>query len=201
MISPGEQRAKHLSNNSPGTNGAMPFYKLTATMVELSLRRRLPDLNIEVSIKPDSHSPEVKSQVISINTSGATKQEGRKADLSRESMAVASKQELWRTYISRINDQSVKILLRLRTRSGFLAFALLALPSVYVFLHKSESQPQKPAMVQQQLPPAVPSIPPQNVDNHAREVITKKAKPRRQRSDYVAKDTYVYYGTGGKPSK
>ena len=200
MISPGEQRAKHLSNNSPGTNGAMPFYKLTATMVELSLRPSLPDLNIEVS-KPDSHSPEVKSQVISINTSGATKEQSRKADLPRQSRAVPSKQELWRTYISRINDQSVKILCRLRTRSGILALSLLALPCLYVFLHKFNSQSQKPAIVQQQLPPAVPTIPPQSIDDHAQDARPQKAKSRRQRSDYVAKDTYVYYGTDGKPTK
>jgi len=56
-------------------------------------------------------------------------------------------------------------------------------------------------MLQQRQELPAPGIASKNIPNHAQPVTRKKVKPRRHRSDYIAKDTYIYYGKDGKPSK
>jgi hypothetical protein len=204
MISRSAQRTtKDRPSDRLGTSGATSLFKLSATMVELSLRHKPPDLGTDVpakaAIKLDCYSPEPTGQLISINRAGTAKEEGCKAAQLHYSEAVTSRRELLRTSISRISDQSVTTFAWLRTRTGFVALALLVLPLVYAVHHQVKSQSQIPAMLQQRQGPLVPSTASQNIHNHAQALPPKKAKPRRHQSDYIAKDTYIYYGKDGKP--
>jgi hypothetical protein len=187
-------------------SGASPLFRLSATMVELSLRHKLSDVRTDVPAKPsiklDCYSEEARGPLISSDMAGTTKEERSKAAQLDHNESGRTRREILRTSISRICDQSVKTFAWLRTRTGIVALALVAFPIVYAFHHQPDSvksQSQIPPVVQQRERPLVPSIASQDT-HHAQAVAPKKVKSRRHQSDYIAKDTYIYYGKEGKPS-
>ncbi len=206
MINGARQRTKNSGTEAFATSGASPLFRLSATMVELSLRHKQPDSRTDIPAKfpisVESCSPEARGQLVR-SMAGTTEEEGSKAAQLPHSGLVQASRELLRTSISRISDQGIKIFAWRRTRTGIVTLALLAFPAVYAFRYQSDSvksQSQIPAIVQHPERPLVPSIAPRNTHNHAQTVAPKKAKSRSHPSDYIAKDTYIYYGKDDNPS-
>jgi len=206
MISRARHRTKNGATEAFATSGASPLFRLSATMVELSLRHKQPDSRTDIPAKfpisVETCSPEARGQLVR-SMAGTAEEEGRKAAQRPHSGLVQASRERLRTSISRISDQGVKILAWMRTRTGIVTLALLAFPAVYAFLHQSDSvksQSQIPAIAQPPEKPLVRSIAPRNTHSHAHALAPKKAKSRSHPSDYIAKDTYIYYGKDGKPS-
>jgi hypothetical protein len=207
MISPDRQRIKNGPRDTFGTSAATRPFRLSATMVELSLRHKQPDSGTDVPAKPpiksDCYSAEATGQLISGIMASTTEEKGSKASQFHHSELVHAGRELLRTFISRVSHQRVKTFAWLRTRTGIVALALLAFPALYAFHHRpdsAESQSQIPAMPQQPERPRVPSTASRNTSNHTQTVAPQKTKSRRRQSDYIAKDTYTYYGKDGKPN-
>jgi hypothetical protein len=205
MVSRGGQRRKDRPSDPFGTSGASPLFKLSATMVELSLRHKISDLDggvpVEAQKKLDSYSSEARGQLISNNRAGNIKEKERQAVQFDQSQVVPTRRELLRTSVSRINHQSVKTFEWLRSRLGIVALALLALSLVLAFRHQVKNQSPTPAMLQQRQGAPVPSVASQNIHKHARAIPPQKPKSRRHQSDYIAKDTYISFDKDGKPSK
>jgi len=120
--------------------------------------------------------------------------------------------ELLQICISRISDYGVKFDSWLKSRMRFFAacsatilLTLLAFSVVHaVRSHHPESvksQSQPPATVQQHQSTLVSSNASAQTHDDAHTAAPNKAKSRRRQGDYVAKDTYVYYGKDGKPSR
>jgi hypothetical protein len=116
-----------------------------------------------------------------------------------------------RICISRISDYGVEIYSSLKSRMRMLAagsaailLTLLAFSVVYAVRrhHRDsvKSQSQTPAAVQQHDLAPVSSSASEPTHDDAHTVTPNKAKSRRRQGDYIAKDTYVYYGKDGKPS-
>jgi hypothetical protein len=198
MISGARRRTKNGTPEAFATSEASPLFRLSATMVELSLRHIQPDsytdIPAKLSMNVESCPTEVRGQV-GKGMAGTTEEEGSKAAQLPHGGSAQARQELLGTSISRISDQGVKIFPWLRTRTGIATLALLAFTGVYAFRHQSDSvknQSQIPAIIQHPERPLVPSITPRNTHNHAQTMAPKKAKSRRHSSDYIAKDTYIY---------
>jgi len=176
-------------------------------MVELSLRHKPPDSRADipakvVPIRVDSRLPEAKGQLADRGTVGTTEGDGRATEIRHIGMVQAWR-ELFRTSISRISDHGVRIFESIPNRTIYAALALLAFLSVYALRHQPGSlkiQSQIPSPAMQHERPLVPAISRRKIPNHPQTVIPKKAKSRRVQSDYIAKDTYIYYGKDGKPS-
>jgi len=133
---------------------------------------------------------------------GTPEQEGKAAQIGHSGMVQACT-ELFRTSISRISDHGIKSFALPPNWTIYAALALLAFLSVYALRHQPElvkSQSQIPAPVKQHERPLVTSVSPQKIPHHPQTVAPKKAKSHRQQGDYIAKDTYVYYGKDGKPN-
>jgi hypothetical protein len=206
---------------SKGSGKTVPVFKLSAQMVDLSLQNNqrdslLTDIPAHFPLKSEYRPPETKVQLISASGGStpleeAKKEEEKKAtQLDRNTEVLSgllrASRELLRIAISRISDQRVKIHdSRLWTSIGIVALALLAFGAVYGFRghhsHSVKSHSQIPAAVQQPEKPLVPATTITSEDPHhnAPTVAPSKSKSRH-RSDYIAKDTYVYYGKAGKPS-
>jgi hypothetical protein len=207
MNSRDRQRIGNGRSDAFGTSGASPLFRLSATMVELSLRHKLSDVRTDVPAKPsiklDCYSAEARGPLISSDMAGSREEGSSQAAQLDHNESGRTRREILRTSISRICDQSVKTFAWLRTRTGIVALALVAFPIVYAFHHQPDSvksQSQIPPVVQQRERPLVSSIASQETHHHAQAVAPKKVKSRRHQSDYIAKDTYIYYGKEGKPS-
>jgi len=67
--------------------------------------------------------------------------------------------------------------------------------------HPDSVKTQPQAAEQQHESTLVSSSASEQTNDDAHTVAPNKAKSRRRQDDYVAKDTYVYYGKDGKPSQ
>jgi hypothetical protein len=205
MITPDRQTVENGPKDTFGTDGATQLFRLSAKMVELSLQHKQPNSPTDVPAKRptkiDGYSSDPSGQLISGIMASTTEEKDSKAAQLHHNQLVG--RELLRMLISRISHQRVTTFAWLRTRTGIVALALLAFTALYAFHHRPhsvKSQSQMPAMPQLGERPVAPSTTSQNTYNHARTVTPKKAKSRRRQSDYIAKDTYIYYGTNGKPN-
>ena len=212
MITRHRQGIKNRGGNALGTSESHLF-RLSATMVELSLGHNqlnsLPNIPASVPIKPECNSAEAKVQ-FSPNIAATIEQQENKAAQPHHSGLEAGR-EFSRLRISRISDYGVKLYWSLKSRMRFLAagsaailLTLLAFSVVYaVRRHHQDavkSQSQIPAAVQQRDSAPVSSSASEPTHDDAHSAPPTKAKSRRRQGDYVAKDTYVYYGKDGKPS-
>lgn len=200
---------------SKGSTKTIPVFKLSAKMVDLSLQHNrrvsvLPDIPTHLPAKSEVYRQEPKAQLISAripNYAEVNKaaQPNRKTEVY--SALLRAGRELLRKSISRISDHRIRIRpLPLWTATGIVALALLVFGAVYGlrgYKHDSVKKQSQIAPAPQPrekvLLPAT-GIASANTHNDAHTVATSKSKPHRRQSDYVAKNTYVYYGKGGKPS-
>jgi hypothetical protein len=119
--------------------------------------------------------------------------------------------ELLRICISRIRADGVTFYSWLKSRmrlsaacSAAILLTLLAFGVVHaVRSHHADSvksQSQPPAAVEQHVSTLASSSASEQTHDNAHTVAPDKVKSRRRQDDYIAKDTYVYYGKDGKPS-
>jgi len=199
---------------SKGTGKTIPVFKLSAKMVDLSLQHNQSDslsadIPTHLPVKSKWYPPEPKVQLISARS--AIQEEVKKAaQFDRKTQAysglVRASRELLRISISRISDHRVRIHgSPLWTSTGIVALALLVFGAVYGLrgYHpdsvKSHSQIAPASQPREK--PLVPAtgVASGSTRNDAHTVVPSKSKSRRK-GDYVAKNTYVYYGKDGKPS-
>ena len=198
--------------------GTTPFLKLSAKMVDLSLQQNqhdslLTDIPAHFPAKSECYPPEPKIQLTNASLATTAQKEAKKAAQPHSGLVQASREHLRRS-ISWISDHCVRSrLASLKFEfgdrsacSGILALALLAFSAVYGFrgYHQGslKNHSQIPTAVQQREKPVAPatSIASENTNNDAHAAVPSKSKSRRRHGDYIAKDTYVYYGKDGKPS-
>ena len=191
MTGRAKQTIKNGSRNGFGTGKPV---KLSTTMVDLSMRHDRDDsrnhIPPPIPITTEFSSPKANVQFINSTAAAIPEEKGETAAPVDHSFVEA------RRKISRISLSRIIILVL-----ALLIFAaLLAARS-----HRTNSvkrQSTIPATVQQRAVPLVPVTTgaSESTDNHAHTAGPKKAKSRGRRDDYVAKDTYVYYGKEGKPN-
>ena len=213
MFTRDKQRIQKHPSDPLGTTGPQLF-RLSATMVELSIRHSELDSpsNIPTSFptKQQYHPPEAKVPLISASAGTTGQLENRAAQAQHSRLQI--RREHLRICSSRISDYGVKTYLWLKARIGFLAacsaaaiLTLLAFSVIYAMrdhhLASVRSQSRPPATVQQHDSTLPSSGPSEQTHYDAHTVATNKTKSRHRQNDYVAKDTYVYYGKNGKPSQ
>lgn len=198
--------------------GTTPFLKLSAKMVDLSLQQNqddslLTDIPAHFPAKSECYPPEPKVQLTNASLATTTQEEAKKAARPHSGLVQASR-ELLRRSISWISDHRVRPRLAsldfefgVRSAcSGIVVLVLLAFSAVYGFrrYHQDslKSHSQIPTAVQQRENAVAPatSIASKNTHTDAHTVAPSKSKSRRRQGDYIAKDTYAYYGKDGKPS-
>lgn len=183
-------RDKQTINDSGGAFGTKRPVRLSALMVDLSTRhdRGAPhsDISPKFPISPGCYSAKANVQFTSSTTPAIPKAKGNKA-----AQLVQIGRELSRRSISRIS---------------ILALALLMFTFPFAVRgHRTDSverQSKIQATVQRREKPIAPVTTVASEGTHKRDhkVGPNKAKSRRRRDDYIAKDTYVYYGKDGKPN-
>jgi hypothetical protein len=205
------------SRRSKGSGRAIPVFRLSAQMVDLSLQHDQRDSLAKDSPahfprKSECDRPEPKLQLVSASLANTTQEEAKKPsqlDCKAEAQSglVPASRELLRMSISRVSDYRVRIHnSRLWTWIGIAALTLLAFGAVYGLRGRHpdavKSRSQIPPAVQQRQTPLVPatSVASKNTHKNAHAAAASKSKSRRRQQDYVAKDTYVHYGKDGKPS-
>lgn len=209
MITGDWQRNK--KHRSDGLKTIGPHFKLSAAMVELSLGHKQLDSLADIPkppIKPESYSAEAKVQFSASIAATTNRPKGEAVQLHHSGLKAS--RELISICLSRINQYGVKIYSWLKTRTSFVAacsaamlLILLAFSVVYTVRDhhrdslKSLSPP--PAAVQHDST-LVSSSASEQTHSDAHTVAPNQAKSRRRQDDYVAKDTYVYYGKEGKPN-
>ena len=174
-----------LKNDSGGEFGTSRPVRLSAKMVELSTRQDRVDPHKDISPRfPTATKANV--QFTSSTALATPEGKGKKA-----AQLLQVGRELSRRSISRIS---------------ILALALLMFTFPFAVRgHRTDSVKREskiPATVQQPERPLAPvtTVASESTHNHDRKVGPNKGKSRRRRDDYIAKDTYVYYGKDGKPN-
>jgi hypothetical protein len=108
-------------------------------------------------------------------------------------------------FISGIRDHGRIHDSRVLTAIGIVVLALLGFGSVHEWrVHHSDSVKHRPQILPAMQPPDKPLVSTTstaNTSNNAHVVAQGKSKSHRGQGDYVAKDTYVYYGKNGKPNQ
>ena len=179
-----------IKNDSGGAFRTTPPVRLSAMMVDLSTRHDRADPHNDISprfpITTGGSSAKANVQFTSSITLATPEEKGNKA-AQLEQVG----RELSRRSISRVS---------------ILALALLTLTLPFaVRSHRTDSvkrQSKNPTAAQQperRLAPAT-TVASESTRNHDRKVGPNKGKSRRRRDEYIAKDTYVYYGKDGKPN-
>src|SRR5437868_4922314 len=189
------------------------FSKLSAQMVDLSLEHiqhdsHLADIRARSPVKSECCPPEPKVQPPKASLATIPQEEAKQADqqsefvpASRELLAISSSRMIVSDYWIRIRASRLSVVsLRI------VALTLLAFTAVYGLrgYHRDSSKDQSQtltAMRQPEKPVArARGTASRTLHNDAHPLARKKSKPRRRQADYIAKDTYVYYGKDGKPS-
>ena len=177
-----------IKNDCGGAFGTNPPVRLSARMVDLSTRhdRTDPDNSPRFAITSGSYSAKVN---VPFTSSIALATPEKKVNKAAQLVQVG--RELSRRSISRIS---------------ILALALLMFTFPFALRgHRTDSvnrQSKNPTTVQppeRRLAP-VTTVAPESTRNYDHKVGPNKGKSRRRRGDYIAKDTYVYYGKDGKPN-
>lgn len=191
MIGRAKQAVRNGSRNGYGTGRPV---KLSATMVDLSMQHdRADSLNLVPPAIPTTtefSSPKANVQFINSTAAAIPEEKVEKAAPVDPGFVEASRK------VSRISIPRIIVLVL-----ALLVFAVLLVARS----HRTDSvrrQSTTPTTVQQRDSPLVPvrTGASKSTHNHAHAVGPKKANSRGRRDDYVAKDTYVYYGKEGKPN-
>jgi len=185
-------RAKQAIKKAPGEAFRIGGpVRLSATMVDLSMRQDRADRRNQIPpASPITIESKANVQFINRTAAAIPEERGNKAAQVDPGFVEAGRK------VSRISISRIVILVL-----ALLAFAVL----LAVRGHRTDSvkrQSTTPATVEQHETPLVPvtTLASESTHNHARTVEPKKAKSRRRQDDYVAKNTYVYYGKAGKPN-
>ena len=183
-----------IKNDSGEAFGTSRPVRLSATMVDLSMRhdRADPrhDIPLGFPITNECYSAKANVQFTSSTLVATPEEKGNKAAQLDHGFVQASRE------LSRISISVISIL----------ALALLAFTILFAVRgHRTDlvkRQSKILATVQQRERPLVPvtTVASESTPNHAHTVRPNKAKSRRRRNDYIAKDTYVYYGKDGQPN-
>jgi hypothetical protein len=184
-----------------------PFSKLSAKMVDLSLHYNqhdslLTDTPAHTPPKCEYYPPKPKVRLPNASLATTTQEEATQAAQFEHSGFVQAIRELLHS------DYRIRIhaLPKWISSPSLVALTLLALSVVYGFrgYHqdslKNHSQIATTVQQHESLVTPATSIASGNTHKHADTVARSKSKSRRRRGDYIAKDTYVYYGKAGKPS-
>ena len=179
-----------IKNDSGGAFGTSPPVRLSAMMVDLSTRRDRADPHNDISprfpITTGCYSTNANVQFTSSIALASPEEKGKKA-----AQFVQVGRELSRRSIFRVS-----------------IFVLAVLMFTFPFAvrgHRTDSverQSKIPATAQQRERPLAPvtTVASESTHNHDHKVGPNKAKSRRRRDEYIAKDTYIYYGRDGKPN-
>lgn len=192
MIGRDKQAVKNDPRNGLGMGRPV---RLSATMVDLSMRqdRAEPRNDIPPTFPITGERGPAKANVQFINSTVAAipEEKGNNAAQVDPGFVEASRK------ISRISIPRIVILVLVLS-----AFALVLLAARAHRTGSVKPQSAIPATVEPREihPVPVTTVASDSTHNHAHSVGAKKAKSRRRRDDYVAKDTYVYYGKQGKPN-
>jgi len=163
-------------------------------MVDLSMQHDRADSHNHIPptfpITPERCSPNANVQFINSTAAAIPEEKEKKAAMVDHGFVEASRK------VSRISVSRIIILALV-----LLAFAVLLAARG----HRTDSakrQSTMPGTAQQRELPPVPAttVASESTHNDSHAVGSKKAKSRRRRDDYVAKNTYVYYGKEGKPN-
>jgi hypothetical protein len=179
---------------------------LSAKMVDLSLHHMqqdslLGDIPAHVPAKSECHPPEATVQLSQASLAIVVQKEAKKpAQVEHSSFVQASLNLLRSDYRGRIHASP-----KWFSSLAILALILIAFSAVYGLRRYQDSlkkHSQIPTAVQQREKPVAPatSIASHNAHNHGNTVTRSKSKSRRRGDDYIAKDTYVYYGRDDKAS-
>lgn len=179
MMGRNKQTIKNDSSDGFGTSRPV---RLSAMMVDLSMRQDRADPRDDIPHSTKAKAP--NSTVVA-----TPEEKGHKAAQFDHGFMQASR-ELLRIFTSPVSIPAL----------AFLAFTML----FAVRGHRTESikrQSKSPATVQQRERPLVPvaTVASESTPNDAHTIRPNKQKSRR-RDDYIAKDTYVYYGKDGQPN-
>jgi len=186
----------------PKTRGeTTTFLRLSAKMVDLSLHHTqqdslLVDIPAHVPAKSECYPPEATVQLPQASLATIVQKEAKKpAQVVHSGFVQASLNLVRSDYRIRIHASP-----KWFSSLAILALTLIAFSAVYGLLRKNHSQ--IPTAVQQREKPVAPvtSTASDNTHNHRNTLARSKSKSRRRRDDYIAKDTYVYYGRDGKAS-
>jgi hypothetical protein len=186
--------------------GTTPFLKLSAKMVDLSLQHNQQDsllVDIPAHVPEKSECPpEAKIQLPQASLATIIQNEAKEAAQVEHSGIVQGGLNLLRSgYRIRIQASPTWL-----SSLAMLALTLIAFSVVYGFFgyHQDslKNHSQIPTATQQRERPALSttSIASENTRNQGHTLARSKPKSRRRRDDYIAKDTYVYYGKDGKAS-
>lgn len=182
------RKKQTIKNDSGGAFGTSRPVRLSAMMVDLSRRHDCADPHNDISpgfpITTGCYSAKANVQFTSSTALTTPEEKGTKA-----TQLVKAGRELSRLSISRVS---------------ILALALLMFTFPFAVRgHRRDlvkGQSRNPTTGQQperSLSP-VTTVASESTRNHDHKVGPNKGKSRRRRDDYIAKDTYVYYGKNGK---
>jgi hypothetical protein len=192
----------------PKTRGeTTTFLRLSAKMVDLSLHHTqqdslLVDIPAHVPAKSECYPPEATVQLVQASLATIVQKEAKKPTQVEHSGFVQASLNLLRS------DYRVRIHASPKWFSSLaiLALTLIAFSAVYGLLRYHQdslkNHSQIPTAIQQREKPVAPStsLASDKTHNHGNTLARSKSKSRRRRDDYIAKDTYVYYGKDGKAS-
>ena len=201
---------------SEGGRKTDPILKLSTMMVDLSIQHNrhdplFSDIPAHLTANSECYPPEPKVPAVSASLAIAAQEESTKAvqpvpNIDAHSRFVQACRRLLRRFISEVGAHVRIPDSRVGTAVGIVALALLGFGTVHEWRahHSNSVKPRAQIQPAVQPPdkPLVPatSTPSENTGNNAHSVAPSKSKPRSRQGDYVAKDTYVYYGKDGKPS-
>jgi hypothetical protein len=184
----------------PKTRGeTTAFLRLSAKMVDLSLHHTrdslVVDIPARVPSKSDCYPPEATVQLPQASVATIVQNEAKKpAQVEHSGFVEASPNLRVRIHALPMWFSSLAILV----------LTVLAFGVVYGFLgyHQDSFQGHSQittAVQQRENPvPRATTIASENAHNHGNTPARSKPKSHRRRDDYIAKDTYVYYGNDGK---
>lgn len=191
MMDRDKQTIKNDSSDEFGTSGPV---KLSATMIDLSMRDNRADPHHDIPsrfpITKECYSAKAKVQCANSSLMATPEEKGDKAAQVDHGLVQVGR-ELLRISISPITISALALL----------AFTIMLAGRA----HRTDSvkrQSALPATVQQPEKPlaSVTTVASKSTPNPAHMVRRNKAKSRRRRDDYIAKDTYVYYGKDDQPN-
>jgi hypothetical protein len=187
------------------STGLNPLFKLSATMVELSLQHIEADSRSTISsgsptnIKNDPAAPPVER--INANSQCTVEDKCDSYQLAH-GWSLQRYREVLRKCSSRMHKHCANIYGWLRVRVASVELVVLGLTFVLAFLALRGPRPgpvkalsQNAPTVPQHETPAVPlaSVTSEKPHDDVRTGEPGKVKPHHRRDDYVAKDTYVDY--------
>jgi hypothetical protein len=209
-----EPKSTYTGEGSRKTN---PVVKLSTMMVDLSIQHNrhdplFTDIPTPLPAKSECNPSQPKIPPVSASLAITAHEELTKAvqlerNTETQGRLVQACGKLLRRFISEVRDHVRIHDSRLLTAVGVVALALLGFGTVHEWraFHSASVKGRAQILPAAQQPdkPLVPatSTASEKTGNNAHIVAPSKSKSRRRQGDYVAKDTYVYYGKDGKPNR